>query len=181
MTQAMSKTSRVNARRRVARLLVSEHRRLSAWVRRSVGTQAEDVLAAAQLRALERADQLRDPERARAWLDTIVRNEIRSSMRRRSREEPLEHEPAAPEPPDPSRLCRCSGQLRGLTQGQQEVVRRVDIEGDSIGEVAVALGITANATRVRLHRARGRVRDFLEDHCGVTTFDEAQHCRCTCG
>lgn len=48
-----------------------------------------------------------------------------------------------------------------LTASQREVLSLVGIEGLTIHETAVSLGITANAVSVRLNRARTRLREEL--------------------
>lgn len=52
--------------------------------------------------------------------------------------------------------------LRALDAAQREVVERHLIDGQSLGEIAGALGVTKNAVWERLHRGLARVRAALD-------------------
>lgn len=52
--------------------------------------------------------------------------------------------------------------MRGLSESDQEVLRLVLWEELTVSEAAVALECTAVAARVRMHRARRRLRRRLE-------------------
>jgi len=56
---------------------------------------------------------------------------------------------------------RLSGAVAALPEAQRAVVVLKDVYGWTHREVAKALGITVTATKVRLHRARLRLRDKL--------------------
>ena len=56
---------------------------------------------------------------------------------------------------------RLSGALAQLPEDDQEILRLVAWEDLSLAEVAGALGISYGAAKVRLHRARGRLRQLL--------------------
>jgi RNA polymerase sigma-70 factor, ECF subfamily len=55
-----------------------------------------------------------------------------------------------------------AGALAGLPPTDAEVLRLWAWEELAPGEIAVVLGISANAASIRLHRAKGRLRDALE-------------------
>src|SRR5438094_10404044 len=48
---------------------------------------AQDAVAAALLQICRHVKELREPERVRAWMHTIVRNEVRRTLRGRAPEE----------------------------------------------------------------------------------------------
>ncbi|MEV0201766.1 sigma-70 region 4 domain-containing protein [Nonomuraea sp. NPDC050691] len=48
-----------------------------------------------------------------------------------------------------------------LSDGYREVLSLADWEGMSVAEIAVVLGCSANAVRIRLHRARRRLARAL--------------------
>jgi RNA polymerase sigma-70 factor (ECF subfamily) len=54
--------------------------------------------------------------------------------------------------------------IRSLPLQQQEVIALRDVEGWSAEEVCSALSISEGNQRVLLHRARGKVRNVLEQH-----------------
>ena len=52
--------------------------------------------------------------------------------------------------------------LKGLPAGQREIVDLVDIQGLTPVDAAMALGISGNLARIRLHRARATLRRHLQ-------------------
>lgn len=54
--------------------------------------------------------------------------------------------------------------LARLSATDAEVLRLWAWEELAPGEIAAVLGISPNAASIRLHRAKGRLRDALEDH-----------------
>ncbi|OLF18380.1 hypothetical protein BU204_06525 [Actinophytocola xanthii] len=53
-----------------------------------------------------------------------------------------------------------------LSQADRDVIELVDIAGMDRGEAAVALGISPGAMRIRLFRARGRLRKVVGENHG---------------
>jgi RNA polymerase sigma-70 factor (ECF subfamily) len=66
----------------------------------------------------------------------------------------------------------------GLKPDWATIVRRVDLEGTSVPEVARDEGIAPNAAVVRLHRARGALRDKLRVVCGACARHGCLDCGC---
>jgi RNA polymerase sigma-70 factor (ECF subfamily) len=140
---------------------------------------AEDVCQDAYLRALERLDQLRRPERFAAWLLQIVRNSARNyhSYRRVRAAVSLEEVSAASED-DPSltaeraelagRLETALSELSGI---QREVVLLHDMEGWKHREIAEALEISEGMSRQHLFNARRVLRRRL----GMEVTREPSH------
>ncbi|MGQ0627182.1 MAG: sigma-70 family RNA polymerase sigma factor [Phycisphaerales bacterium] len=56
------------------------------------------------------------------------------------------------------------GCIEGLPEGYREVLMLRDIEGLDTNATAEALGLTANAVKIRLHRARLALREALDPH-----------------
>lgn len=186
------------AREAVARALVTLRPRLAAYVRARLGpefgldldAEVDDVLQVAALRAVRRAGSLADPERVAGWLFQLHRRVLVDRAReRRSRRELArrlrfwkERVEPAPEPvasPADDDRCGCSlAQARALPASLADVLLRVDVEGATVAEAAAAIGITSNAARVRLHRARKALRARLLAHCGVTSAGDCRECRC---
>ncbi|MFC7532992.1 RNA polymerase sigma factor [Actinoplanes sp. GCM10030250] len=120
---------------------------------------AADVVADTFLVAWRRFDDL-PPGNGRAWLFGVARNVLatqhRSARRSADLAARLRHElggavVTAPEPP-----AEISAAFATLNDADQELLRLVAWEGLSAEELAVALDCSANAARIRLHRARNR-------------------------
>lgn len=80
----------------VRRVLVESYREFLAFLQRRMGNkdQAEEVLQAFVMRAIERAKDLRDVRTVRGWLSRILATTIidfqRRGLRRRRREVPMD-------------------------------------------------------------------------------------------
>ena len=143
--------------------LVERNRdRVEAVVERMVGEEAEDLVQEALLRAYLGLSQLRDPARFGAWLTGIAVNLAKMRLRGRERERRLVAEPAADdglEERELLELVRDAVEL--LPAGQRDVVLMHYIDGLSCEEIAALLDSSPGAVRVRLHRARGQLREQL--------------------
>lgn len=132
---------------------------------------AEDAVQDAFIRALERLDNCKDPERFGGWFLTIVRNRahnVREYERVRDTE-PLEESWANhgrdPRPAEQSELSdRLEDALAELTELQRTVVLLHDYEGFKHREIGDRIGITAGASRFNLHAARKKLRLLLDDY-----------------
>ena len=163
-----------HARKLIEREIVESlgfYRRLAQRRLRSPN-DAQDVAQAFALKALERADQLRDPLAVRGWLrrifETTLVDHCRGSGRRRDREISFDihlHDRIAqatePEcaPFDPGQAV--ARILPRLKPGYAEIVRKMDLLDRPRTEVARELGITVNNLTVRLHRARSALKDQI--------------------
>ena len=83
-------------------------------------------------------------------------------------------------PPDVrDTMCRCvSDVVATLKPEYQDVLRRVDLDGAAIAEIAREAGITANNASVRLHRARAALRGRIERACGACATHGCLDCTC---
>ncbi|GIJ12507.1 RNA polymerase sigma factor [Micromonospora andamanensis] len=127
---------------------------------------AADVVADTFLVAWRRFHEIR-PDQARPWLFGVARNVMANHHRadRRSaglaerlRQELTRVTPVEPEVPDEIRRA-----FRSLPEADQELLRLVAWEGLAADELALVLGCTANAARIRLHRARRRFAAALRE------------------
>jgi RNA polymerase sigma factor (sigma-70 family) len=133
-------------------------------------TQAESVQEVFT-RAIERLGQLRDRSRFRPWLLQIARNVVIDGQRAKAKSPVMEDDPEDEGPmPDPSpdqltelnELARMvDGYIAGLSKRDATAVAMVTYFDFSPTEVAEALGMTPNAAKVAIHRARRRMRDAL--------------------
>jgi RNA polymerase sigma-70 factor (ECF subfamily) len=122
-------------------------------------------------RALERLQQLRDRTRFRPWLLQIARNVVIDSQRAKAKapvlEDDLQDDTSALDP-TPDQLNELgelaqlvSGCIAGLSKRDATAVAMVTYFDFTPTEVAKALGMTPNAAKVAIHRARRRLRDAL--------------------
>ncbi len=134
---------------------------------------AEEVLQAAFVRAFERASEVREPARLGAWFYRLLRNTLSDHYRREAagtraiswKSRPLATAPA-PEP-QPRRICQCWKELLPhLSAEHAEILRKVDLEGVRVTDLARNLGISPNNAMVRLYRARQALRARLVEFCG---------------
>jgi len=145
-----------------AALVEGNRARVETVVERMVGEEAEDLVQEALLRAYLRLSQLRDPARFGAWLCGIAVNLAKMRLRRRALEARFFVEPTSDggfEERELLQLVRNAVDV--LPPGQRDAVLMHYIDGLSCEEVAFLLGSSPGAIRVRLHRARQRLREQL--------------------
>ncbi len=150
---------------------------------RAHSADVDDILQTAAMRAIEKANKLRDPNRVIAWLYTIHRNTIIDIGRKSSAEgrlkEALAAEPAHTTDAD-NEMCHCSvTQARQLNNRYSSILSLVDMGGASLRDAAEELGLTVNAATVRLQRARSALKQRLLNHCGIKNMRECIDCTCS--
>jgi RNA polymerase sigma-70 factor (ECF subfamily) len=168
--------------------LVRHRRRFLAFIARRVGNRedAEDILQAALAKSLEKGGSLRRGEAVVAWFYRLLRNAITDHYRRRHARLKAHARLPADSVVDPGfdrglerNACTCVlGQVEDLKPEYAEILRHVEIAERPLGEVARELGITANAARVRLHRARRALRQRLELTCRTCAPHGCLDCTC---
>jgi RNA polymerase sigma factor (sigma-70 family) len=165
-------------------LLAGERTRFVRQVRRRLPTDAdaEDVVQRAMMRATERAGSLDDPERLRAWFGRILRRGIADFHRSRRPEDASESAGVdVPADAEDARhtACACSTRLLdALPARYADVLRRVDVDGQTPELAAAALSISTANLHVRLHRARRALRERVMKHCGVSMCGPCLDCSC---
>jgi uncharacterized protein len=141
---------------------------------RMLGPQdAEDVVQEALLQAFLGLDRLRDPERFGSWLYGITLNLARMRLRRR---DPLPLDAGLVEgaaADGKTALGAVREALDVLPRGEREAVLLHYVEGLAQHEVASLVGEQPGTVRVRLHRARRRLREQLAEFA-PTTYREAE-------
>lgn len=124
---------------------------------------AEDACQEAFLRAFRALSKFRPEASFRAWLRTIAVRCAIDVMRRRRPESPLPAEPSGG--PEDSRhedadLLRAA--LAALSPVEREILLARELEGVDDREIARRLDMSVTAVRVRIHRARRRIRHRFE-------------------
>ena len=163
--------------------------RLLAVARRIVGTEedARDVVQEAFLNAFRSLDRFEGNAKLSTWLHRIAVNAALMKLRTRKRkpeqpldgllpgflddghfeerfqswEEPIDH---AMEREENRQLVR--QKIDELPDSYRTVLVLRDIEGLDTEETAKMLGLSVNATKIRLHRARQALRTMLAPHFG---------------
>ena len=125
-------------------------------------TQAEDLTAEAFLRVWQAGSRV-ELLTVRAYLVAIVRNLHRSSWRVEKLRAALPSEITAPadDPAVHVDLERALNALAHLDASDRDVLLLRAEGGLAYEEIAVLTGATANAVRVRAHRARKRLMEVL--------------------
>ena len=131
---------------------------------------AEEALQDAFVRAFRSLAQCEQPERFAAWLFRILVNRCRSARTRRRRlTAGLVHQPA-PDLPDhyaPTEAMawreEIARALAVLQANQREAFLLRYVEGLSYEEMATLTGAGESALRMRVKRARDRMRELLRD------------------
>lgn len=177
------------ASREVVDRLVANHREFLRFLERRVRDRAtaEDILQAAFVRSMEKAETIRDAESVVPWFYRLLRNAVIDHYRRTGRESRnVEPEDAEADLAYAAELkgivCACvDGLIPTLKPEYAEMIRRVDLQEEPLADVAEALGITANNAAVRLHRARQGLKKQLERSCGTCATHGCLDCRCGAG
>ena len=145
---------------------------LAYIVRRSQSAEdAADVLAETYLVAWRRVEAIPTGERARLWLFGVARNLLlKGASRRRSRHalvERLAGELRGAQPPKASvndhRSAALAAALASLPERDREIMLLTAWEGLTPKQIAAVMGTSVNIVRVRLHRARTRLKRDLSD------------------
>lgn len=129
---------------------------------------AEEAVQEALARAWLRRDACRWPDSPLPWLLEITRNEARRQLGRSARNATLELlEPAIAndrrEDDDATVRITVEQALCTLAEGDRHLLSLRYAEDLTQGEVARRLGVPEGTVKVRLHRARRRLRRLLED------------------
>ena len=157
------------SRRGIVPLVEQHYQSLYRYAYRLSGAaaDAEDLTQEAFRKAIDRLPQLRDPERAKAWLFRILRNAYLHRVRdaRRHRSVPLDAVGDLPdrppeEPPDiePARLQQA---LDDLDEAFRTPLILFHFEEFSYADIAEQMGIPIGTVMSRIARGRAYLRTRL--------------------
>ena len=139
---------------------------LAYALRRTSREDAADVVAETFLVAWRRLDDV-DELTALPWLYAVARRVLLSQRRATRRQQAIAERVAAAEPSASPEAAGGSGSRRlldalgRLSEAEREVLMLAAWEELSGPEAARVLGCSATAYRIRLHRARRRLRERL--------------------
>lgn len=152
--------------------------------------EADDLTQEVFLRAHRKLPSLQDPDAALPWLYRIATNVCYDRFRQRSRRprlDPRAVNDAAPAGGIPatgdgatldrvivrSQMSACvRGYLEDLSDGYRQVILLHDLQGLTNREIAEMLGVSVDTVKVRLHRARRRLRAVLAAHCDFSRDEQ---------
>jgi RNA polymerase sigma-70 factor (ECF subfamily) len=131
--------------------------------------EAEDVAQEAYLRAYRSLRGFRGDARFETWLYRIVANAAMSQLRRRGRfgdllgdnQDVVSLQPAARQIEETVEEDEIKTALQALPLGQRTAVVLKDVYGFSCQEIADEIGVSEGAVKVRLHRARRRLKELI--------------------
>lgn len=163
----------------VTHRLMEQESAFRAFLRKRLSNDAlvEDLLQQSLLKAVERHHDLQKSDSAVSWFYRILRNTVTDYYRshaadNRKVEGLLQEMVVAGEDKTPGldevrpTICACLGPLlTEMRPNYADLIRRIDLEGESLASVAKDLNLTANNLTVRLHRARQVLRATLEQSC----------------
>lgn len=149
-------------------------------------TEAEDVLQQAWLDIYRNLAQFRGDAQFSTWATRITVNAAIAHARKRPVIAEVIDTPGGESPDDAVEAAQLGRLLEAtlaqLPQGYREVMVLRDVLELDTAETAECLGVTAEAVRVRLHRARAQVAALLAERMidKVYSFDGARCDRVTC-
>jgi RNA polymerase sigma-70 factor (ECF subfamily) len=133
---------------------------------------ADDLTQETYLRVLARPRRLRGRGGEFPYLARTLRNVLNDHRRSQNRQpalvsdDQLAETPAARGDGDPLEAARAAevyAPIAALPVDWRDVIAAVDLAGLSYAEAAAALGIPKGTVMSRLHRARARLADVLQD------------------
>jgi RNA polymerase sigma-70 factor (ECF subfamily) len=141
-------------------------------------------------KAVERSHSLNNEQSALAWFYQILRHTVADYYRSRGaeirRNESFLQELTISgydqeSPPDEVKATACAclhDLLPSLHRNHAELIKRIDLNGESPAQVAKELKISRNNLTVRLHRGRQSLRAALEGACGICSKHGCLNCTC---
>ena len=129
-----------------------------------VVNDVEDAVQDSLITASRRLVDLRQLECFASWLFRIVNRECN---RRKRSLRALWHEPLGEDiaiactAPRPDLARDLAAALQSLPPHYREILLLRDLEGLALAEIADRLGLSLEATKARLHRARALAREYL--------------------
>ena len=164
--------------------IVSYIDRLSAYAQSRVADQdlAADAVQEAITKAVKASASLKDEDKLLPWLYTILRNTIADLTKKQGREIATADFPdmlPAPDTEERDKVCGCFKPLIAtLPSDYGEVIRSVDLDEEPRENVAARMGLTVPNLNVKIHRAREKLREAIEDTCNLCAKHGCINCHC---
>jgi RNA polymerase sigma factor (sigma-70 family) len=124
---------------------------------------SEDIMQEVFIQAISKLDTLKDAGRVRAWLLQIARRKCIDYHRKRSLAGQISEDKPAPISEDDKQIERLHEAISKLPDGYREPITLYYLNGRNCPSIAKALGISEEAVRSRLVRARLRLHEILSE------------------
>jgi RNA polymerase sigma-70 factor (ECF subfamily) len=168
--------------------LVNNHKRFLSFLKSRVSDpyDAEEILQVAYIKSVQKSETIRNNETIMAWFYRVLRNAIIDYYRHKDAEHralkrfaDIVTDTGGPDEDLERVVCQCFKDLLPmLKEDYSELIRRIDLEGESITNIAKETRMTSNNIRVKLHRARTALRKQLELSCGICAEHACLDCDC---
>lgn len=168
--------------------LLDQRGRFLAFLERRVQDAglAEDILQSAYVRAMQREDELEAQESVVGWFYRVLRNAVIDQYRRRTTENKAMEEwgrelgsQLSLRDEDVREVCGCVVLvMEALSPDYAELLRAVEMGGQSLQEYARTHNLSASNAGVRAHRARAALRRELIRVCGACGEHACVDCGC---
>jgi RNA polymerase sigma-70 factor (ECF subfamily) len=120
-----------------------------------------------------------DPELAADLVQECLMKALKATTRDQALEKLVHELPEALKPEDEKTICQCVMKLLpALPEADAELLRRIDLGGESATEIAKATNQRVNTLNVRLLRARKRLREQVERVCRTCATHGCLDCDC---
>ena len=130
---------------------------------------AEDLLQATVLKAIEKRDMFKEGTNLFSWSSKIMYNDFVSAYRRKVKfeskydaEDLIKNKSVKPRQEKKALYGRVSEAMDGLNQKHRQVLDMVCIQGMRYKDVAEQLSIPIGTVRSRLSRAREQLKDVMD-------------------
>ncbi len=135
----------------------------------------DDIIQETFLRVQENIDKLREPEKMKSWIFSIAHHLCQDHFRSRKKTSANEavddglidvEETPVQKRLEREEMSRCvQDKLNLLPESYRSVIIFADTMDFSQQEIADTLGLTLENVKVRLHRARKKLKAILEEEC----------------
>lgn len=130
---------------------------------------ASELVQETYMAAWKNLDSLKDPEKLKGWMFSILRNQFHKNLRNR----PIQHallesdailspDSLSPNTEDDGRQKQIQTALQQLPEKQKMPLLLVTMEGMSIDDAAEILQIPRGTVLSRLHRAKQKLKSMIQ-------------------
>jgi RNA polymerase sigma-70 factor, ECF subfamily len=153
--------------------LVEEMDKLQRFARKLCRNEhdAEDLLQATALKALEKKEMFKEGTNLFSWSSKIMYNDFVSAYRRRVKfetqydcEDFINNQSIKPSQHDVLEFSKVNEAMRTLSSEHQEILTLVCVQGMKYQDVSAMLEIPVGTVRSRLSRAREQLKQAMETH-----------------
>lgn len=143
---------------------------------------AKDLTQEALMHAFKNLHQLRDKKAFKWWLSGIVRNVCNNYLRNK-KNHPINYQDILPEritdEDDPTILpflkFRLHKAVNELSELQRTIIQQHYFEGKSVKDIAFEHHLSLSNVKVRLHRARKKLKEKLDPAAFNAMLDTGDH------